>query len=246
MAEGRIVGAWSWRRAVIDSDLNATQKHVLLTLATHVPEAGDSCFPRLSTLARETSRSRDVVKRALRSVEGTWIARQPREDGSGRQTSNLYVLLAPGASTPPSPADAPLGGCAHAPDGEGAHAPPTTLKSSEEKLRGEEQTLLLTEPPSPNGKRPDPDGDYTAAFEELWRVPLDAGKRPGGKRAAFKAYLKAVPKKVSHAHVLGCLRSYVHGLERDFNGANLSTWLNQAYWEQETPMKAVPTGPRFT
>lgn len=79
--------------------------------------------------------------------------------------------------------------------------------------------------------------DYTEDFEEVWGL-----HRRGGKRAAFKAYLKAVPDKVSHVDLALSLMQYVDSLRDGFQGANLSTFINQEYWEQDFGNPG-PSGP---
>lgn len=95
MSDGVVEGAWSWRRAVIASNLPPTTKHILLTLSCHVPEIGDAAWPSVATLADETGLHPDTVRDHLKSVVGSWLARRERHEDSGRQTSNSWVLTMP-------------------------------------------------------------------------------------------------------------------------------------------------------
>jgi hypothetical protein len=72
------------------------------------------------------------------------------------------------------------------------------------------------------------EGSYSPEFERLWSL-----HRRGGKPAAFKAYLKAVPDKISHEDAEEHLLAYLDSRRDGFRGAHLSTWLNQEYWEQD-------------
>lgn len=97
--------------------------------------------------------------------------------------------------------------------------------SAQPDFFGDPNVIPITRTPP---KRIDPNGAYTPAFDELWRIHPQGGKRP-----AFKAYLKAVPSKISQAEAMTFLEHYREGLRDGFGGAHLSTWLNQEYWEQE-------------
>jgi hypothetical protein len=41
---------FTWRRAMLNSDLKPTTKHVLLTLSCYMNEFGKECFPSIDTL----------------------------------------------------------------------------------------------------------------------------------------------------------------------------------------------------
>lgn len=146
MGQHRVKGAWNWRRALIQSDLHSTTKHVLLTLSCHVPETGNSCFPSLSTLMEETSLARSTVQDHLvRARDEGWIQKRVRNDGD-RQTSNLYVLTFPQSPQGEGPSDGPpQGGGPGTRAGEGPRdGPPgareTGPKSLQEKPTGKAQS----------------------------------------------------------------------------------------------------------
>jgi hypothetical protein len=52
---------FSWRDAVLKSKLQPTTRHVLLTLSCHMNDAGESCFPTISTLCSETGLSKQTI-----------------------------------------------------------------------------------------------------------------------------------------------------------------------------------------
>lgn len=65
---------FSWRHAIVESDLPPTTKHVLLTLSLHMNDVGESCFPSIERLARETSLSkRAVITHLHASRDAGWI-----------------------------------------------------------------------------------------------------------------------------------------------------------------------------
>lgn len=65
---------FSWRQAVLESELQATTKLVLLTLACHMNDAGESCFPSIQKLCKETSLSnRAVITHLQVAADLGWI-----------------------------------------------------------------------------------------------------------------------------------------------------------------------------
>ena len=52
---------FSWRGAILKSNLEPTTRHVLLTLACHMNDAGESCYPTISTLCSETGLSKQTI-----------------------------------------------------------------------------------------------------------------------------------------------------------------------------------------
>lgn len=159
-----IFGAWTWRRALLSSDLPGTTKHVLLTLSCHIPEIGGAAWPSIATLAAETSLTEATVKKHLRAgLEAGWIARQKRYTETGRQTSNAYALAAPsgggGHLTAPTQGNDPHGGASK-------HPPQI---SSEEKLRDiarEENGDLFGE----SSAEPERNG---VPYDRLWDVVVE-------------------------------------------------------------------------
>lgn len=65
---------FSWRQAILQSDLAPTTRHVLLTLACHMNDAGESCYPSVELLAKETGLStRAVITHLNLAKESGWI-----------------------------------------------------------------------------------------------------------------------------------------------------------------------------
>jgi Helix-turn-helix domain len=88
---------YTWRSAIADSDLPPTARHVALTLALHMNERGDSCFPSLTRLERETGLSRSGIAKHLNVLEREgWLVR----DRGGPKHSTRYTALIPGGSAP--------------------------------------------------------------------------------------------------------------------------------------------------
>ena len=100
-----IASDWNWRHQVANSDLQATTKHVLLTLSLFVSDLGESVFPSVTKLAKYTSLSTKAVRQHLQIGHNAgWIVKAERHVESGRQTSNEYRLSRPvGEGEPSSP-----------------------------------------------------------------------------------------------------------------------------------------------
>lgn len=62
---------WSWRYGVLNSDLPAPARLVLLTIAHHMSDSRDSCFMSLAQLATETGMSEERITQALRTAVET-------------------------------------------------------------------------------------------------------------------------------------------------------------------------------
>lgn len=64
----------SWRGGVLKSGLLPTTRHVLLTLACHMNDAGESCFPSVQMLVDETGLSKRALITHLKiAAEAGWI-----------------------------------------------------------------------------------------------------------------------------------------------------------------------------
>lgn len=64
----------SWRGNVLKSDLLPVTRHVLLTLACHMNDAGESCFPSIQMLCDETGLSKQTLITHLKiASDSGWI-----------------------------------------------------------------------------------------------------------------------------------------------------------------------------
>src|SRR5690348_8838842 len=75
----------AWRNEVRDSALGSSAKLVAYTLSLHMNSDGASCFPSLTTLAREANLSRRTVVTALDELEHAGLVERAR-GGRGRPT----------------------------------------------------------------------------------------------------------------------------------------------------------------
>jgi hypothetical protein len=85
----------AWQQAILQSDLPATVRHVLLTLSIGWMDAnGGSCFPTLEQIAEKARLSRQAVARALdQAVEAGYLQRWHWGHGKGNRRWNYQATL---------------------------------------------------------------------------------------------------------------------------------------------------------
>jgi DNA-binding transcriptional MocR family regulator len=86
---------FTWRSAIVESDLHPTVRHIALTLSLHMNERGGSCFPSLETQAQESGRDVATVKRALSKLEEAGYLKRIRPQVMGRGHRTEYEALVP-------------------------------------------------------------------------------------------------------------------------------------------------------
>lgn len=79
----------SWRGAILKSkNLLPTTRHILLTLSCHMNDAGESCYPTIKTLCKETGLSnRSVITHIQLAHELGWIEKE-KHGFSGQKWAN--------------------------------------------------------------------------------------------------------------------------------------------------------------
>lgn len=89
---------FSWRQAVLASTLSPTTRHVLLTLACHMNDAGESCYPSVSLLSRETGLDRTTIMTHLKvAATAGWITVMKHGLNGQRWARNEYAMAWPKA-----------------------------------------------------------------------------------------------------------------------------------------------------
>lgn len=87
---------FSWRQAILDSDLQPTTRHVLLTLACHMNDAGESCYPSIELLCKETGLSnRAVITHLQKAAESGWVKVGKHGFAGQRWANNEYRMSWP-------------------------------------------------------------------------------------------------------------------------------------------------------
>lgn len=66
--------AWTWRHAIIKSELPATTRHVLLTISCFMNEVGGGCYPTTKDLAAATGLSeRAICTHIKAAAKAGWL-----------------------------------------------------------------------------------------------------------------------------------------------------------------------------
>lgn len=192
--------AFAWMRAVRDSDLESTTKHVLLTLGTRMDPNGGNCYPSIRTLCADTSLSNKSVIRHLGEAEQEgWIER--REAGRSGQgwRRNCYLPRTPKGGERVTPRSPQGGEATTPPSGEGGEPlsekvvnevhTTSSITSSETTHGGERGEADSASYPPPSDLPKDDAGRYVYpdAFESTWTVyPTRDGSNP--KKAAYRKW----------------------------------------------------------
>lgn len=87
---------YTWRQAVIKSQLASTTRHVLLTLGCHMNDMGESCYPSIETLCEETGLSnRAVITHLKLAVEAGFISCDKHGFSGQKWARNEYKATFP-------------------------------------------------------------------------------------------------------------------------------------------------------
>ena len=93
---------FSWERAIAESDLPATSRHVAFTLGLYFSKAGDSCWPSMDTLARASGLDRSTVVRHIALLRRAgWLTVTSGGSKRGeKRVSNRYETAVPADQLP--------------------------------------------------------------------------------------------------------------------------------------------------
>ncbi len=84
---------FSWRGYVLKSNLPPTTRHVLLTLACHMNDAGENCYPKIDTICQETGLSNKAVITHLKFAQNEgWIKVKKHGFTGQKWRNNEYEL----------------------------------------------------------------------------------------------------------------------------------------------------------
>lgn len=88
--------AWTWRHAILKSDLPATTRHVLLTLSCFMNDVGGGCYPTQEDLAKASGLSDRAVRTHLELAEKEgWLKRTEHGFRGQRWRNTEYWALWP-------------------------------------------------------------------------------------------------------------------------------------------------------
>ena len=91
MSESK-VRSWTWRHAILQSDLPATTRHVLLTISCHMNDVGEGAYPSTADLAVETGLSeRCVCEHISKAKAAGWLGVEQHGYRGQRWKRNEYA-----------------------------------------------------------------------------------------------------------------------------------------------------------
>lgn len=127
---------FSWEQAVVESDLPAMTRHVLLTLSVRMDKYGGSCFPTVEQLVEMTGLSKNtVLKHRAIAIEKGWLTVSNMGFRGQKWRRASYVAALPGTTRC---------GVANSEGGAGA-APKVVQELHQDKEQTTNQTTLERE-----------------------------------------------------------------------------------------------------
>ncbi len=89
--------AWTWRHAIIKSDLPATTRHVLLTISCFMNDVGGGCYPTQEQLAEATGLTDRAVRKHIEIAEASgWLIRKEHGFRGQKWRNHEYEARWPG------------------------------------------------------------------------------------------------------------------------------------------------------
>lgn len=88
---------YTWRSAIVNSELPSTTRHVLLTLSLYINDMGQSAYPSIERLSRETGLTDRAVGKHLKIAKEQGWVRVSKMGFSGQNwANNCYFPQIPG------------------------------------------------------------------------------------------------------------------------------------------------------
>ncbi|MBK9181452.1 MAG: helix-turn-helix domain-containing protein [Acidimicrobiales bacterium] len=238
MGSDNLSALFTWRSAVVESDLASTTRHVALTLSLHMSERGDSCWPSVRTLARETGLDERTVRGHLHVLlEGGWLERVARNGGEwseGRpalyRATHPTAGPAPAVDEPDNPTNrgsstrgsSTRGSSTRSTAGPDAPTAGPAPARTEDDKRTSVRTSSLAQVAT---ERRDP--TLPVGFDAFWSAyPLKVGKR-----TALRAWQNALKRADQHTILAGLARVAPH-FKPGFT-PHPTTWLNRDGWDDQ-------------
>jgi hypothetical protein len=186
---------FSWRHAIIQSDLPPTTRHLLLTLSVHMTDAGESCFPSTETLARETGLSKKAVIKHIRVARDSgWL--RVGVAGLGRLSDNRqwkrheYMVAFPIQERRSDEDENHEGGVPSSPASESAPGKPATTVATGAAEDGGERgspASKTAEGGEPHSEGGEPEGKKAVNEVHPNATGNSTGNATGGSRAQGRA-----------------------------------------------------------
>lgn len=190
---------FTWRSAVA-SELgprSPVTRHVLLTLALHMNEKGESCFPSIDTLTTESNLSRRSVVEHLGVAEKDgWLGKRAirLSNGQGWRRVEYFAVMPPAieATFHDKQRSAP-----DAPSKRGAlNAPALEGGAFDDKGSAPDSIKVVQQVHPSTSYNSSKNSSYSDEFDTAWQtLPKRAGNDP--KSAAFKAWNARINQRVT-------------------------------------------------
>ncbi|WP_367394534.1 helix-turn-helix domain-containing protein [Cupriavidus sp. Agwp_2] len=258
------MNSYTWRAAIIRSDLGPTTRHVLLTLSCHINDAGEPTYPSTLLLSDECGLSeRAVVTHLKLAASLGWLTVSKHGYAGQGWARNQYRPRTPDGFVPrPAPvrkgteagsvpSDEKLSTEAlndvqyvegegtegrSVPSGEALNVTTEGTERGDKKALNDVQSNYPLELPKelPKVARAKRKA-VDKAFEQLWAVY----PRKVSKDAALKAYRKLDPDEALQAVLLAAVEKQAASQAWTKDGGTFvphaSTWLNGRRWTDEVP-----------
>ena len=93
--------AWSWRHAILGSELSSTTRYVLLVISCHMNDLGDGCYPSTRTLSDKTGLSERCVCEHIKiAAKNGWLDIQAHGFAGQQWARNEYRAAWPKGAYP--------------------------------------------------------------------------------------------------------------------------------------------------
>lgn len=239
--------SWSWRHAVLKSDLPPTTRHVLLTISCFMNDVGGGCYPTQEQLAQASGLTDRAVRKHIdAAVEAGWLVK--REHGFRGQKWRNHEYE---ASWPAQHADQQN---QHVDEGEEPRSArfPEAAEPRSGKVRNHVPTIL---PDHQSNSSLRSEACERVSFDEIW----DAfPQRPGANRTEAKREFSRLSDDETCRLAIAVARftqwhledSEARKVDPDFQlqfRPGLGKWIRTGAWIEalHLPLKSdpVPPGP---
>lgn len=208
--------AWTWRNAILSTNLQATTKHVLMVISTHMNDMGGGCYPSVKTISQLASLSeRSVCTHIEIAAQAGWLAIEKHGfNGQGWARHEYKALWPEGTES----------GSAR----QGTERRSQGTEPHDKKALNVVQSIELPKEPLKEHPKGEPDG-----FAEIWKCVWRRGEgKTQPRKPALKAYIAALKRGDKHEEILAAIKARAGVDKPDTEFApHLSTWLNEERWK---------------
>lgn len=99
--------AWTWRHAILKSELPATTRHVLLTISCFMNDVGGGCYPTQEQIAEASGLSDRAVRQHIdTAIEAGWLRKREHGFRGQKWRNHEYEAAWPSKDEPSKVAEA--------------------------------------------------------------------------------------------------------------------------------------------